>query len=156
MPRRVMAVVLAMSVGAACSSPSNDDKNLSTSAPASGESGAGATGGMTSGGMHAGGSGGKASGGAGSVAAGAAAGTESGGAGGCSQQTEFPFYFYPNCDGTPQTVCVENPPSIICYCDSTTSLDGSAPIRLPRSFGLPCPGAGGRGADAGVTDAGPD
>jgi hypothetical protein len=156
--RALIAVVLGMCEATACSSASNVDENPSTSTMSSGGAGAGATGGMatgeTGGRAHAGGgSGGKASGGAGGVAASGAAGKESGGARGCGQPTLFLFDLYPNCDGVPQPVCVEIPPSNLCYCDSTTSHDGGTSLRLPRSFG-PCPGAERPDAEAGVTDAG--
>ena len=142
--RLAITIVLATSAGAACSSPSNVDKTLSTSAPSSGGSGAGATGGMASGGTggsaHAGSSGNE-----GAIDAGARP---------CPPaSTLTPLSLYPNCDGKVQIICVEVPFNV-CYCDGTTAFGFGKPV--PRRHLGPCTDAERADAAAGVTDAARD
>jgi len=138
--RLAIAVVLATSADVACSSASNVDRNLGTSAPSSGGSGAGATGGMASGGTGGGGSGN-----GGAIDAGARP---------CPPaSTLTPLDLYPNCDGKAQTICVEVPFQV-CYCDGTTAFGFGIPV--PRRHLGPCTDAERADADVGVTDAGRD
>jgi len=146
--RLATAVVLAVSTGAACSSPSNVDKNLSTSAPSSGGSGAGATGGGATGGIASGGtSGGAHAGGGGNE------GAIDAGAFRCNGSTLTPLNLYPNCDGKAQTICVEVPFNV-CFCDGTTAFGFGKPVPI-RHLG-PCTDAERADADVGVADAGRD